>query len=42
MTNKEIHRAFVLCRIIDKLTPNGKVPKDNVLKKRINLLSSSF
>ena len=34
--------ASVLPQIIDKLTPNGKVPEGDVLKQGIGLLSKQF
>lgn len=34
--------ASVLPQIIDKLTPNGKVPEGDVLKQGISLLSKQF
>jgi uncharacterized protein YidB (DUF937 family) len=34
--------ASVLPQIIDKLTPNGKVPEGDVLKQGIDLLSTQF
>ena len=34
--------ASVLPQIIDKLTPNGKVPEGDVLKQGIELLSTQF
>ena len=34
--------ASVLPQIIDKLTPNGKVPEGDILKQGIELLSTQF
>jgi uncharacterized protein YidB (DUF937 family) len=34
--------ASVLPQVIDKLTPNGKVPESDVLKQGISLLSKQF